>query len=200
MMSMAFRSQPPCPLPFLYDAPASSWGGRGLWVYLLRAWRRPESSARRLNLPAGHDQQQIVSFDWFGLVCTFSDSIRRVTQARLTRLEAQMETLLGAVNALTERVGKTQPEGTSRAQYSHHAPPAAAPSVKVGVDAQEHGGGGGGGTGWWLTILAVHEAWLLMQHANVLCNPFLQRMDRKYGISLCAYPIPRGSPMEFAQN
>ena len=32
---------------------------------------------------------------------------------------------------------------------------------------------------WFVWALFVHEAWLFMQHANVLLNPYLQRLDRK---------------------
>jgi hypothetical protein len=32
---------------------------------------------------------------------------------------------------------------------------------------------------WFIWALFVHEAWLFMQHANVLLNPYLQRLDRK---------------------
>ena len=33
-------------------------------------------------------------------------------------------------------------------------------------------------------ILAVHELWIGLQHANVLINPLCQRLDRNYGIAL----------------
>lgn len=37
----------------------------------------------------------------------------------------------------------------------------------------------------WLIILTlVHEAWLCLQHANVLLNPLCQRLDRGYGVAL----------------
>ena len=35
-----------------------------------------------------------------------------------------------------------------------------------------------------LWALLVHEVWVLMQHGNVLLNPYLQRLDRDYGIAL----------------
>ena len=38
--------------------------------------------------------------------------------------------------------------------------------------------------GWALWALVVHEVWVLMQHGNVLLNPYLQRLDRDYGIAL----------------
>ena len=33
-------------------------------------------------------------------------------------------------------------------------------------------------------MLLLHEAWVTLQHGNVLLNPFCQRLDRKYGISM----------------
>ena len=33
-------------------------------------------------------------------------------------------------------------------------------------------------------VLAVHELWIGLQHANVLMNPLCQRLDRNYGIAL----------------
>ncbi len=36
----------------------------------------------------------------------------------------------------------------------------------------------------FVTILFIHEVWVFMQHANVLMNPYLQRLDRNYGIAL----------------
>ncbi|CAE7937963.1 unnamed protein product [Symbiodinium sp. KB8] len=30
-------------------------------------------------------------------------------------------------------------------------------------------------------VLFLHEAWVMLQHANVLLNPFCQRLDRRYG-------------------
>ena len=33
-------------------------------------------------------------------------------------------------------------------------------------------------------LLLLHEAWVTLQHGNVLLNPFCQRLDRKYGISM----------------
>jgi hypothetical protein len=38
--------------------------------------------------------------------------------------------------------------------------------------------------GWALWALVVPEVWVLMQHGNVLLNPYLQRLDRDYGIAL----------------
>jgi hypothetical protein len=32
---------------------------------------------------------------------------------------------------------------------------------------------------WFMWAIFMHEAWLFMQHANVLLNPYLQRLDRK---------------------
>ena len=58
---------------------------------------------------------------------------------------------------------------------------------------------GGGGGGWTtnhrppppsssssllFTVLLLHEYWVYLQHANVLANPLLQRLDRRYGIAL----------------
>lgn len=37
---------------------------------------------------------------------------------------------------------------------------------------------------WWVVLTFVHEAWLCLQHANVLLNPLCQRLDRGYGIAL----------------
>jgi hypothetical protein len=36
----------------------------------------------------------------------------------------------------------------------------------------------------WVHVLFVHEVWIMLQHLNVLCNPFCQRLDRRYGIAL----------------
>ncbi|CAE7610932.1 CER3 [Symbiodinium natans] len=33
-------------------------------------------------------------------------------------------------------------------------------------------------------VLFLHEAWVMLQHANVLLNPFCQRLDRRYGVSM----------------
>ena len=43
------------------------------------------------------------------------------------------------------------------------------------------------GTGVWCEVealLLLHEAWVTLQHGNVLLNPFCQRLDRNYGISM----------------
>ncbi|CAE7188096.1 unnamed protein product [Symbiodinium sp. CCMP2456] len=44
--------------------------------------------------------------------------------------------------------------------------------------------GQGGGYGRAALLLLLHEAWVTLQHGNVLLNPFCQRLDRKYGISM----------------
>lgn len=52
--------------------------------------------------------------------------------------------------------------------------------------------GSSGGTGYgegfartWLAVgTFVHEVWLCLQHANILFNPFCQRLDRRYGVAL----------------
>ena len=33
-------------------------------------------------------------------------------------------------------------------------------------------------------IFFLHEAWVMLQHGNVLLNPFCQQLDRKYGIAM----------------
>ena len=35
-----------------------------------------------------------------------------------------------------------------------------------------------------MLALLLHEAWVTLQHGNVLLNPFCQRLDRRYGISM----------------
>eukprot|EP00904_Undaria_pinnatifida_P009355 jgi/Undpi1/554/HiC_scaffold_10.g04018.m1 len=61
---------------------------------------------------------------------------------------------------------------------------------------EKRGSSGSGGNGWWggatrgfrpawlVVATFVHEAWLFLQHANVLLNPLCQRLDRGYGIAL----------------
>ena len=49
----------------------------------------------------------------------------------------------------------------------------------------EWGGADRGFRPAWLVVLTfVHEAWLCLQHANVLLNPLCQRLDRGYGVAL----------------
>lgn len=40
------------------------------------------------------------------------------------------------------------------------------------------------GPAWLAVATFVHEAWLLLQHANILLNPLCQRLDRSYGVAL----------------
>eukprot|EP00438_Fugacium_kawagutii_P024694 Skav235534 [mRNA] locus=scaffold3067:82632:94797:+ [translate_table: standard] len=35
-----------------------------------------------------------------------------------------------------------------------------------------------------IAVLLIHEAWVTFQHANVLLNPFCQRLDRRYGVAM----------------
>ncbi|CAM9724028.1 unnamed protein product, partial [Choristocarpus tenellus] len=37
---------------------------------------------------------------------------------------------------------------------------------------------------WLIVGIFIHELWVCLQHANVLLNPFCQRLDRNYGIAL----------------
>ena len=64
---------------------------------------------------------------------------------------------------------------------------------------EKRGSSGSGGNGWWggatrgfrpawlVVATFVHEAWLFLQHANVLLNPLCQRLDRGYGIALVRF-------------
>lgn len=64
---------------------------------------------------------------------------------------------------------------------------------------EKPGSNGSGENGWWgggerefrpawlVVVTFVHEAWLCLQHANVLLNPLCQRLDRGYGIALVRF-------------
>ncbi|KAJ1488716.1 hypothetical protein T484DRAFT_1782529 [Baffinella frigidus] len=85
--------------------------------------------------------------------------------------------------ALDVRLEKV--EGQVREMSSHPAPEDSLGGVDsfAGGEAKEEGAGGGAPS-MLLTVVFIHEVWLFMQHANVLLNPYLQRLDRKYGIAL----------------
>ena len=79
--------------------------------------------------------------------------------------------------------------------YRHHATTAMTDDYDgggVGVGGGGVGGGGGSTTNHppptpsslLFTVLLLHEYWVYLQHANVLANPLLQRLDRRYGIAL----------------
>jgi len=77
--------------------------------------------------------------------------------------------------------------------YRHHAATAMTDDYDGGGVGVGGGVGGGGSTtnhppptpsSLLFTVLLLHEYWVYLQHANVLANPLLQRLDRRYGIAL----------------
>jgi hypothetical protein len=110
---------------------------------------------------------------------------------RLTRFEAKVDALAHTLDSLLVLSQSRETQDTSNT----FAPPAMPGGVRVGVGGlQTDASGdkdwpgteksGGDRVGWVLWALVVHEVWVLMQHGNVLLNPYLQRLDRDYGIAL----------------
>ena len=113
-------------------------------------------------------------------------------EQRLARVEAQARAAAESLGDLLAEVDTIRRQ--TRAQGGEQAP----------APPQKHGGAGGAAGGseapsLLLTALFIHEVWLFMQHANVLLNPYLQRLDRQYGVALlrrrmCAPPPPPPPP------
>ena len=133
--------------------------------------------------------------------CIINPLLRRFSfSQRLDRLERRLESLTDTVNLIIERldvgldkgdIPNTALRAPSSTPKSHRRASFSAPLGDIGdKQALEQGGA----AGWWLTLLLIHEAWLLMQHANVLCNPYLQRLDRNYGIALRESSAPTKAP------
>jgi hypothetical protein len=106
---------------------------------------------------------------------------------RLDRLEAKLDTLVNVVSLIAKKIDPQlsptlQTSNQKQRAYQHEAKPTA--DHRKQDKATEQSGGS------LLLILFIHEAWLLFQHANVLCNPYLQRLDRNYGISLREFSSP----------
>ena len=100
--------------------------------------------------------------------------------ARMQRLEEKMDVILsklGVVGSnfqITQNIERALPV-SDQIRTRPHLKPLGSP-----IDRPEEFGMVGSAI--WL--LFIHEAWLFMQHSNVLLNPYLQRLDRQYGISL----------------
>jgi hypothetical protein len=110
---------------------------------------------------------------------------------RLTRFEAKVDALAHTLDSLLVLSQSRETQDTS----NMFAPPAMRGGGRVGVgglqtdassgnDWPEAEKSRGDRVGWVLWALVVHEVWVLMQHGNVLLNPYLQRLDRDYGIAL----------------
>lgn len=54
----------------------------------------------------------------------------------------------------------------------------------MGGNRNRGAGGGSFGPAWLVVVTFVHEAWLFLQHANILLNPLCQKLDRSYGVAL----------------
>jgi hypothetical protein len=115
------------------------------------------------------------------------------TMERLDRLEAKLDSLANVVSLVAKKldVQYTAPSPHKSSAQQQQQPPrtneqqrSKSRSFKESNIPRDMGTNSRGTTGPWLLILFIHEAWLLFQHANVLCNPYLQRLDRDYGISL----------------
>ena len=109
---------------------------------------------------------------------------------RLTRFEAKVDALAHTLDSLLV-LSQRETQDTS----NMFAPPAMPGIGGVGVGGLQTDASGGKDwpgmeksgrdrVGWALWALVVHEVWVLMQHGNVLLNPYLQRLDRDYGIAL----------------
>ena len=104
---------------------------------------------------------------------------------RFRMLESKLDALTNSVSLLSSLLNSDTPREpeellhvTEQTTMRMRPPSAAGSEHPVGTAAS------GGALGWGLWLLFVHEAWLFMQHANVLLNPYLQRLDRNYGIAL----------------
>ncbi|EKX44111.1 hypothetical protein GUITHDRAFT_163647 [Guillardia theta CCMP2712] len=112
--------------------------------------------------------------------CLPADARRSEVQVEESLAMQRIDALEAKVDALNENF-KHLASVIASVDHGRHDLPHL---EQLNHDNSQHRAARAGQKNTFTWILFAHEVWIFMQHANVLLNPYLQRLDRKYGIAL----------------